>query len=68
MPGREAEMAQRRSIRRYGSRKYKKPFGERCKDLLRSFIAFMFSNVGIIGLVVSADRLSTCKSTNERFF
>ena len=32
--------------------KRKKPFRRRFKEFFRKFIAFMFSNVGIIGLVV----------------
>ncbi|KAF5303260.1 hypothetical protein FQA39_LY09999 [Lamprigera yunnana] len=37
------------SVRR---RKYRKRWTEKCKDYFRNFLAFMFSNVGIIGLVV----------------
>ncbi|KAF2900338.1 hypothetical protein ILUMI_05848 [Ignelater luminosus] len=37
------------SVRR---RRYRKPWTEKCKDYFRNFLAFMFSNVGIIGLVV----------------
>ncbi|KAK4878871.1 hypothetical protein RN001_011377 [Aquatica leii] len=33
-------------------RKYKKRWTEKCKDYVRNFLAFMFSNIGIIGLVV----------------
>lgn len=43
-------MERRRSIRRRQA--YKTPLGEKLKDFLRQFVAFMFSNVGIIGLVV----------------
>ncbi|XP_034236079.1 TWiK family of potassium channels protein 18 [Thrips palmi] len=39
-------MERKRSSRRH------KPLGEKIKDSLRHFVAFMFSNVGIIGLVV----------------
>ncbi|XP_069699067.1 potassium channel subfamily K member 9 [Periplaneta americana] len=44
-------MERKRSTRRYG-RYRKKTWGQKCKDFFREFIAFMFSNVGIIGLVV----------------
>ncbi|XP_031330968.1 TWiK family of potassium channels protein 7 isoform X2 [Photinus pyralis] len=37
------------SLRR---RKYRKRWAEKCKDYIRNFLAFMFSNIGIIGLVV----------------
>jgi predicted lysophospholipase L1 biosynthesis ABC-type transport system permease subunit len=43
-------MERKRSSRRYAARQ--KTLGAKCKDYLRQFIAFMFSNVGIIGLVV----------------
>ncbi|KAK5638802.1 hypothetical protein RI129_013097 [Pyrocoelia pectoralis] len=33
-------------------RKYRKRWAEKCKDFIRNFLAFMFSNIGIIGLVV----------------
>lgn len=39
----------RRSLR---GRTRKKPFCERLKDYLRTFVAFMFSNIGIVGLVI----------------
>ncbi|KDR09567.1 hypothetical protein L798_00526, partial [Zootermopsis nevadensis] len=46
-------MERKRSSRRYGSGRYRrKSWGQKCKDYFREFIAFMFSNVGIIGLVV----------------
>lgn len=46
-------MERKRSVRRgYPSRRPQKPLGEKIKDFLRHFVAFMFSNVGIIGLVV----------------
>lgn len=41
-------MERKRSVRR----RQKKPFGERAKDHCRLFTAFLFSNVGIIILVV----------------
>lgn len=41
-------MERKRSIKR----KQKPPFAERAKDQCRKFTAFMFSNVGIILLVV----------------
>lgn len=41
-------MERKRSIRR----RQKPPFAERAKDHCRNFTAFMFSNVGIIFLVV----------------
>ena len=41
-------MERKRSTRR----RTHKTWGQRCKDYLREFVAFMFSNVGIIGLVV----------------
>ncbi|XP_047098397.1 TWiK family of potassium channels protein 18 [Schistocerca piceifrons] len=44
-------MERKRSSRRYRYRP-RKSWAERCKDYLRHFLAFMFSNVGIIGLVV----------------
>lgn len=46
-------MERKRSVRRPGGypRRHK-PLGEKIKDFLRQFVAFMFSNVGIIGLVV----------------
>jgi hypothetical protein len=44
-------MERKRSVRR--QRRYERPFAKKCKDLCRQFIAFLFSNVGIIGLVVS---------------
>ncbi|KAK3927096.1 TWiK family of potassium channels protein 7, partial [Frankliniella fusca] len=44
-------MERKRSVRR-GWRRPRKPLGEKIKDFLRQFVAFMFSNVGIIGLVV----------------
>lgn len=37
------------SLRR---RKNRKRWAEKCKDYIRNFLAFMFSNIGIIGLVV----------------
>lgn len=43
-------MERRRSLRRRQA--YKAPFSEKLKEFFRQFIAFMFSNVGIIGLVV----------------
>ncbi|KAK9730570.1 Ion channel [Popillia japonica] len=43
-------MERQRSIRR--RRRNEKNFAKKCKEYFRSFIAFMFSNVGIIGLVV----------------
>ncbi|XP_067015797.1 two pore potassium channel protein sup-9 [Anabrus simplex] len=45
-------MERKRSSRRYGRGYRQKTLGEKVKDYLRHFIAFMFSNVGIIGLVV----------------
>ncbi|XP_060533772.1 TWiK family of potassium channels protein 7 [Cylas formicarius] len=44
-------MDRRRSIRRSG-RRYRRPWLKKCKEYVRNFVAFMFSNVGIIGLVV----------------
>ena len=41
-------MERKRSVRR----RQKPPFAERAKDHCRKFTAFMFSNVGIIFLVV----------------
>ncbi|GLH04687.1 Uncharacterized protein GBIM_10342 [Gryllus bimaculatus] len=41
---------ERKRSRRYRYRQ--KSLGQKIKDFLRQFIAFMFSNVGIIGLVV----------------
>ncbi|XP_018570605.1 TWiK family of potassium channels protein 18 [Anoplophora glabripennis] len=43
-------MERRRSVRR--QRKYKRPWFKKCKEYVRQFIAFLFSNVGIIMLVV----------------
>ncbi|XP_066902924.1 TWiK family of potassium channels protein 18 isoform X2 [Halyomorpha halys] len=43
-------MQRKRSTRR--SFKRQKTWGQRLKDYLRNFVAFMFSNVGIIGLVI----------------
>ncbi|XP_075218298.1 potassium two pore domain channel sandman isoform X3 [Lycorma delicatula] len=40
----------RSSKRSYGKRR--KTWTEKCKDYIRQFIAFMFSNIGIIGLVI----------------
>jgi hypothetical protein len=46
-------MERRRPVLRYGSSRYrKKSWGQKCKEYFREFLAFMFSNVGIIGLVV----------------
>lgn len=45
-------MERKRSTRRGYPARRRKPLGEKIKDFLRNFIAFMFSNVGIIGLVV----------------
>ncbi|XP_044738473.1 TWiK family of potassium channels protein 18 [Chrysoperla carnea] len=45
-------MDRKRSVRRSMRRQYKKPLNEKLKDYFRNFIAFMFSNVGIVGLVV----------------
>lgn len=42
------KMERKRSVRR----RQKPPFSQRAKDHCRSFTAFMFSNVGIIFLVV----------------
>ncbi|XP_066261551.1 potassium channel subfamily K member 18 [Euwallacea similis] len=44
-------MERRRSIRR-PIRRYRRPWFKKCKEYVRNFIAFMFSNVGIIGLVI----------------
>ncbi|CAH1129869.1 unnamed protein product [Ceutorhynchus assimilis] len=44
-------MDRRKSFRRQ-SRRYRRPWLKKCKEFIRTFIAFMFSNVGIIGLVV----------------
>ncbi|XP_066148876.1 potassium channel subfamily K member 18 [Euwallacea fornicatus] len=44
-------MERRRSIRR-PIRRYRRPWLKKCKEYVRNFIAFMFSNVGIIGLVI----------------
>ncbi|KAK6636445.1 hypothetical protein RUM43_010106 [Polyplax serrata] len=48
-------MDRRPSRRSYGrsNSRYEKSCKEKCKDFLRQFIAFMFTNVGIIGLVVA---------------
>lgn len=48
-------MDRRTSRRSYGrsNSRYEKSWKEKCKDYLRQFIAFMFTNVGIIGLVVA---------------
>ena len=45
-------MERKRSSRRGYPARRRKPLGEKIKDFLRNFVAFMFSNVGIIGLVV----------------
>lgn len=44
-------MERRRSVRR--QRRYRQPWYKKCKEYVRQFIAFLFSNVGIIMLVVS---------------
>ncbi|XP_050300149.1 potassium channel subfamily K member 15 [Anthonomus grandis grandis] len=44
-------MERRRSTRR-PNRRYRRPWLKKCKEYIRTFIAFMFSNVGIIGLVI----------------
>ncbi|KAH1017136.1 hypothetical protein HUJ05_007842 [Dendroctonus ponderosae] len=44
-------MERRRSIRK-PNRRYRRPWLKKCKEYIRNFIAFMFSNVGIIGLVI----------------
>lgn len=44
-------MERKRSGRRYYNRR-KKTWTQQCKDYLRQFIAFLFSNIGIICLVV----------------
>lgn len=44
-------MERKRSGRRYYSKR-KKTWTQQCKDYLRQFIAFLFSNIGIICLVV----------------
>ncbi|KAF7270460.1 potassium two pore domain channel sandman isoform X1 [Rhynchophorus ferrugineus] len=44
-------MDRRRSMRRSG-RRYRRPWLKKCKEYMRNFIAFLFSNVGIIGLVI----------------
>ncbi|KAL1502468.1 hypothetical protein ABEB36_007604 [Hypothenemus hampei] len=44
-------MERRRSVRRLG-RRYRRPWLKKCKEYIRNFIAFLFSNVGIIGLVI----------------
>lgn len=52
-------MERKRSVRR----RQKKPFAERAKDHCRLFTAFLFSNVGIIILVVlyiTAGKLIGC--------
>lgn len=54
-----AQMERKRSVRR----KQKPPFAQRAKDHCRAFTAFLFSNVGIIILVVlymTAGTLSVC--------
>lgn len=43
-------MDRRRIPRRYLKRR--KTWAQKCKDYIQQFVAFMFSNVGIIGLVV----------------
>ncbi|KAG5891318.1 hypothetical protein JTB14_036886 [Gonioctena quinquepunctata] len=43
-------MERSRSLRRH--RRYRKPWLKKCREFIRQFIAFLFSNVGIIGLVV----------------
>lgn len=43
-------MDRKRPPRRYSRRR--KTWAQKCKDYLRQFVAFMFSNIGIIGLVV----------------
>ncbi|KAL3270713.1 hypothetical protein HHI36_021241 [Cryptolaemus montrouzieri] len=43
-------MERKRSVRRH--RRYEKSYAKRAKEYCRTFIAFLFSNVGIIGLVV----------------
>ncbi|XP_017776918.1 PREDICTED: potassium channel subfamily K member 18 [Nicrophorus vespilloides] len=43
-------MERQRSLRR--RRRAERPLAQKIKDCIRNFIAFMFSNVGIIGLVV----------------
>ncbi|KAJ8984171.1 hypothetical protein NQ317_017824 [Molorchus minor] len=42
-------MDRKRSLRK---RRYRQPWFKKCKEYLRQFVAFLFSNVGIIGLVV----------------
>lgn len=44
-------MERKRSGRRYYNKR-KKTWTQQCKDYLRQFIAFLFSNIGIICLVV----------------
>jgi hypothetical protein len=46
-----AAMERKRSSRRYYNKR-KKTWTQQCKDYLRQFIAFLFSNIGIICLVV----------------
>ncbi|CAG9815174.1 unnamed protein product [Phaedon cochleariae] len=43
-------MERKRSTRRH--RRYRRPWLKKCREFFRQFIAFLFSNVGIIGLVV----------------
>lgn len=43
-------MERKRSSRRYGRRQ--KTWTQRCKDFIRQFVAFLFSNIGIIVLVI----------------
>ncbi|KAL1453763.1 hypothetical protein WDU94_010077 [Cyamophila willieti] len=42
----------RRSSSRSRSRQPERSFTEKCKDYLRQFLAFLFSNIGIICLVI----------------
>ncbi|KAK9880630.1 hypothetical protein WA026_011871 [Henosepilachna vigintioctopunctata] len=43
-------MERKRSVRRH--RRGERSFAKRCKDYIRHFVAFLFSNLGIIGLVI----------------
>ena len=49
---RSHEQSSRRNRRQDGGRKRKRHWSEKLLDALRSFIAFLFSNVGIVCLVV----------------
>lgn len=58
-------MDRKRSIRRVG--RYERPsLFKRFKECTRKFVAFLFSNVGIIGLVVSGHATCSAPSKSPR--